>query len=73
MSEALRVEVRRAEFASRWIFHVRGQDGESLSGDPKETYATRREAIREGEAALQRFSEQLRRKPIAASASQRDA
>jgi hypothetical protein len=62
MSEALRLEVRRAEFASRWIFHVIGPDGENLSGNAaRETYATRREAALQGEAVLQRISQQLRR------------
>ena len=73
MSNALRLEVRRAEFASRWIFQVLSQDGESLSGDPKETFATRREAMREGEAVLQRVSQQLRHGPITVRISRREA
>lgn len=73
MSNALRLEVRRAEFASRWIFQVLSQDGEALSGDPKETFATRREAMREGEAMLQRVSQQLRHRSIVVGASRREA
>ncbi len=74
MSEALRLEVRRAEFASRWIFHVIGPDGENLSGNAaRATYATRREAALQGEAVLQRISQQLRRGSFVKVRSRREA
>ena len=58
MNDTLRLEVRRLDSVPRWTFQILGQDGRNLSGDPKETYATRREATRAGEIALVRFDQQ---------------
>ena len=58
MNDNLRLDVRRLDSVPRWVFHILGQDGRTLSGEPKETYATRREATRAGEAALGRFDQQ---------------
>jgi hypothetical protein len=40
---------------TRWVFYVLDQDDRNWSGDPKETFATRREGINAGEGFLQRL------------------
>ena len=53
---SFRLEVGRlATSDTQWAFHIFDQDDCNWSGDPKETYATRREATRAGEIALQRL------------------
>jgi len=51
-----RLEIRRPTASkTRWVFQIMDQDDRIWSGEEKETYATRREAITVGEAALQRL------------------
>lgn len=53
---SFRLEVARlATSDTQWAFHILDQDDRNWSGEPKETYATRREAILAGEAVLQRL------------------
>jgi len=59
-----RLEVARlAASNTQWAFYILDQDDRNWTGEPKETYATRREAVRAGTAELDRLirkpSEQL--------------
>jgi hypothetical protein len=56
LEASFRLEIRRpATSNSRWVFQLLDRDDRNLSGEEKETYATRREAVNAGKAALQRL------------------
>lgn len=56
LDTSFRLEVNRVTPSdTRWIFQVLDEDDRSWSGEPRETYATRREATQAGEAALKRL------------------
>jgi hypothetical protein len=51
-----RLEVARlAASDTQWAFYIFDQDDRNWTGEPKETYATRREALKAGTAELDRL------------------